>query len=572
MRRKQTFNWVVWVLPVLFALNVTAQEITAFDHNGHLTWSNDPSRAYSVQWSSSLVDGTWTDTWEALHYVFPSTGSTVTVSVPMFYRVAVNSNPPPDTLYVAPHGEDLPACGEPASPCRTIQYAVDQAAQRGRSCVTVAPAVYTNSVSLSNGVSLVGGFTPGSMDCTRYRPRPVICPLASDTRSVSAANITAPVRLEGFVIMGSRPVSPSGNSVAVYLRNCSTNLCVQDNVVIGGIGNRGSDGSDGADGPDGGDGGNGNPCLEVAAGSAVTNVGGSGGSNNSLGGQRLDGGDGGSAQTPQYDTQQGSGNNGQGPQGGDGGDGGYDGKRPSPSCAYVPPQESLHGTAGQEGAWGPSGAGGNGGTGQGEIKWGTWTGDKGDWGVNGIDGSGGGGGGAGGGSEEFSCGGMDVVGPSGGGGGAGGAAGRGGLGGEAGGGSIGVFVLADDPGNIPVLKNNVIVPGIGGRGGAGGDGGTGGSGGDAGQTEAPSGYIYGHGMAGAGGPGGDGGHGGGGGGGAGGLAVGVLCNFTEWTYATNNTFMMHRASGGSGGSGGASAGNPGLPGDQGACSDVLHLP
>jgi hypothetical protein len=58
-----------------------------------LTWSNDPGlHRYKVKWSPSLLGGEWHDSWEALRDITP-TGETVTVSVPLFYRVfGVDSN------------------------------------------------------------------------------------------------------------------------------------------------------------------------------------------------------------------------------------------------------------------------------------------------------------------------------------------------------------------------------------------------------------------------------------------------------------------------------------------------
>ncbi len=61
--------------------------ITSFSGNGSLTWSNAvPGRAYSIEWSPSLSEGPWHSDWEGLS-ALSATGATMTVRVPMFYRV-----------------------------------------------------------------------------------------------------------------------------------------------------------------------------------------------------------------------------------------------------------------------------------------------------------------------------------------------------------------------------------------------------------------------------------------------------------------------------------------------------
>ncbi len=77
--------------------------ITSFHTNGNLTWTNSVSNAaYSVQWAST-VTGPWTNfqALTKLDYV-QSTGATVTVKVPMFYRVATTepADQNPEGIYL----------------------------------------------------------------------------------------------------------------------------------------------------------------------------------------------------------------------------------------------------------------------------------------------------------------------------------------------------------------------------------------------------------------------------------------------------------------------------------------
>ena len=67
--------------------------ITAFHGNGDLTWTNSVSNAtYRVEWASSLT-GTWFRSWQELSHVETHSNTTISVSVPMFYRVIMLSNP-----------------------------------------------------------------------------------------------------------------------------------------------------------------------------------------------------------------------------------------------------------------------------------------------------------------------------------------------------------------------------------------------------------------------------------------------------------------------------------------------
>jgi len=74
--------------------------ITAFHHNGQLSWNNysnssEYATQYRIEWASSL-SGPWTNSWASLDGI-SATGQSYTVSVPMFYRlVATVTNHPGD--------------------------------------------------------------------------------------------------------------------------------------------------------------------------------------------------------------------------------------------------------------------------------------------------------------------------------------------------------------------------------------------------------------------------------------------------------------------------------------------
>jgi hypothetical protein len=55
--------------------------------NGTLTWTNDVTNVqYRVEWASSL-DGPWRYSWESLSHINSGTNYSLTVPIPMFYRV-----------------------------------------------------------------------------------------------------------------------------------------------------------------------------------------------------------------------------------------------------------------------------------------------------------------------------------------------------------------------------------------------------------------------------------------------------------------------------------------------------
>ena len=103
----------------------SAPQITALSKNGQLTFSTVPGFTnYFVEWAPT-AEGPWTNSWEQLRILQPA-ANTITVSVPMFYRVAARGTPvvvPPGMEYVPP-GEflmgDIIYTNSPASPLHTV--------------------------------------------------------------------------------------------------------------------------------------------------------------------------------------------------------------------------------------------------------------------------------------------------------------------------------------------------------------------------------------------------------------------------------------------------------------------
>jgi hypothetical protein len=454
-------------------------------------------------------------------------------------------------VYVVPlenGGVDDGSCGDPLHPCATISYGLARAVSLSRVRVHVMNGYYDESVSLVDGISLLGGY--GDFWVRNVSGTNTI--MAGDgtgthTKTLIADGVSSSTEVSGFIIRGRNNMSNGGNSYAVWSSD-APGLVLQNNVIQGGEGGPGQHGGDGGDGASGVNGANGlnvydtgtQPCF-------ITRQGGAGGSF-SCSGSNVSGGKGGDAFCPVvYNLQAQSGSFGAGG-GGGGGTAGYHSFNGIYGC--MPCTHSAFGEDGGNGGYGTGGSGGNGGWGQGTVVGDEWIGPSGSSGQNGGYGRGGGGGGAGGGAEgESAPTYSDRLGGSGGGGGSGGCGGGGGAGGMAGGGSFCIF-LAN--GGAPIVQNNHIEIGRGGHGGYGGRGGAGGLGGSGGYGGYNPTNLTCVGTGGYGGRGGNGGGGGGGGGGAGGVVYGIyVWNISGApAYSMFNTFVP--GVGGTGGTGGPS--------------------
>src|SRR6266536_1064733 len=95
-------HWLLLLFVGVLAVTALAAEvvITSLNPNGELTWTNSVSSAtYRVEWASS-ASGPWAtfDALTNLSSVF-ATNTSVTVKLPMFYRVVWTDAPPYAGLY-----------------------------------------------------------------------------------------------------------------------------------------------------------------------------------------------------------------------------------------------------------------------------------------------------------------------------------------------------------------------------------------------------------------------------------------------------------------------------------------
>ena len=496
-------------------------------------------------------------------------------------------------VFVAKNGSDSNA-GTRSAPKLTIGGGIAAAVSGTKRDVYVATGVYGESIVLSNGISVYGGYNAdfGARDVVVYQTAIIGNQAeAGKLGAVNAVGITGAgekTQFVGFTVFGAVNLAPGQSSYTIYVRNSTNRLVVKNNRIIAGSGGDGAPGSFGADGADGTNGGNGVKPSDQStcpAGTKITN-GGDGGAR-TCGGASTNGGKGGDG----YCSSNGGGtNNANEPGqtgangGGAGGNTGYDafiGGAGFPcygedcSTCLVSSTQSNTGGYGADGAGGANGASGLGCAGApGSVANGQWIAGGGGTGGAASSGAGGGGGGAGGGTRVCSCasfnGGTDA-GATGGGGGGGGCAGGLGQGGTGGGGSFGIFLSWDStPTSIPDVSANAVQRANGGRGGVGGNGGVGGlagKGGYGGPDGTSTDKTWCSGAGGAGGKGGTGGHGGGGGGGCGGAAYSIYAagqGSANLAAIKSGNSVLPGGAGGAGGQGGLSLGTSGTKGSDGA--------
>jgi len=504
--------------------------------------------------------------------------------------------------------------GTRLDPFHSITEALVALPGAGKRYVLVAEGLYAESVQLTEGAQVYGGYA------SDFLGRDILL-FTTTIQGIAAADVDLPgavnaqgvgagpgqTVLSGFHVQG-RDVDDSAAenedgaaSCGLFLIDVGPGLLIQNNVIRGGRGGTGGRGAAGNVGY----GRQVSAELDGQPGMTATRVegecpaglwrpGGVGGVNSQC--SSGNGTQGGGATCPQFDWSvtpyvgghaeypSGSHRNGTG-----GADWSFD-QWSSWSCSHVTesgwpsdPQRNV-GVDGLDGNDSLSGSGGQACTApHGSIRDGLWI--EGDLGARnggpGGTGQAGGGGGAGGGTARWFTGPDDCSAheqaATGGGGGAGGCFGTGGLPGGQGGASIAVFVSYSAPtatAQLPSILENRIRRGPGGDGGEGGFGRPGGMGGLGGFGGMSSTWVGS--LGGKGGDGGNGGPGGGGGGACGGPSYGVLgYNAQGASWSTTNTFDYDDSvdTGGAAGQGGGShdASAVGQDGQPGASVNVLYL-
>ncbi len=462
---------------------------------------------------------------------------------------------------------DNPTCGTYALPCKSINYGINQAAGAALTFVYVQAGVYNESVTLFNGINVVGGYDSNWQRATastaghEVRINGTYNSTEAQFVSLVAHSLVANTTVWDLNIVGPNandgvPAHAGLGSYGVHAVNAK--LTLKRVGITAGNGSNGSTGSRGTNasplGATGGMVGNpGNPANEFTdlCDDSTRESGGSAGTNSCAGTNGGGGGPGGQMDSdcecscdPLFCISGvccGGGCNAQA-----GGSG--------TNAATVGGSAPNDGVAGAGGAANTSAATPSGDDGRvangtkglnnsnrfGHLVSNYWFAFGGGSGGLGLNGGGGGGGGGSGGNDN----GEDQIGGGGGGGGAGGCAATavGGAGGG-GGGSFGILAINS---TVTLTGGSISLAtggsgGVGGQGGTGQDGGGGGTGGSSNQTHAVN--------AGNGGHGANGGHSGGGAGGNGGNAYGIYSS----TSTITNSASLAGGNAGAHGTGGAPA-------------------
>ncbi|TVQ95883.1 MAG: hypothetical protein EA398_16735, partial [Deltaproteobacteria bacterium] len=192
-----------------------------------------------------------------------------------------------DAIFVRPNGGTGSTCGRtPSSPCRTITLGISRAIAEGRNNVYVAAGTYNETVTLTTGPSLYGGF---NSDFSVWNPNQSISEISpSAAAAVTIQNRSTGGTFAGFRITSGAPTGSAWSSRAMIVRNVNANFVIERNDLRpapGRAGNPGNSGQNGGIGRAGANGSNwnvnnragGSGGSGCASGSFCTASGGSGG-------------------------------------------------------------------------------------------------------------------------------------------------------------------------------------------------------------------------------------------------------------------------------------------------------
>ncbi len=107
----KTINAVlIVVLNTVSAMSAFGQtpDITSFDHNGQIEWTNSViDGAYRIEWAPSLSNGRWLRSWQSLSDVESTSNGVMAARVPMFFRVVGMTNRSPAGMALVDAGTFL---------------------------------------------------------------------------------------------------------------------------------------------------------------------------------------------------------------------------------------------------------------------------------------------------------------------------------------------------------------------------------------------------------------------------------------------------------------------------------
>ncbi|MBA3391410.1 MAG: hypothetical protein H0T89_02145, partial [Deltaproteobacteria bacterium] len=162
---------------------------------------------------------------------------------------------PCGAVYVAKSGNDS-AAGTKAAPLKTIAVGIAKAGATGQKAVFVKYGIYAESITMSPGITVYGGF-----DDAWERNPAVDTEIVGTSPTVRFEAITVPTVLDGVTVKSADATGVGESSYAVLVTS-SQMIELRDVTVVAGIGAAGQDGSNGSNGASGGAGIAGNPGVE----------------------------------------------------------------------------------------------------------------------------------------------------------------------------------------------------------------------------------------------------------------------------------------------------------------------
>src|SRR5215211_4093479 len=124
------------------------------------------------------------------------------------------------TRYIASSGSDASNCGSPSSPCRTIQYAVNQSVSGDRILVAQGTYVYNASVDpcsflltpavicvLDKRLTILGGYSTSNWSAANPAANPTVVDGQNARRGavvIGFNTATTHLNMEGFIIQNGR--------------------------------------------------------------------------------------------------------------------------------------------------------------------------------------------------------------------------------------------------------------------------------------------------------------------------------------------------------------------------------
>ncbi|QQR81238.1 MAG: thrombospondin type 3 repeat-containing protein [Deltaproteobacteria bacterium] len=144
-----------------------------------------------------------------------------------------------DAVFVASSGSDTHT-GARNDPVRTISRGIALAQEAGKTKVYIVGGIYNESVTMTNGVSVFGGFSLSSngASCNKnlydgVREVNTVTIISDSSPVINFHNLTLPTELEGVVIRSSSStVNANLVSITSDAPAASNNITIDDNYII----------------------------------------------------------------------------------------------------------------------------------------------------------------------------------------------------------------------------------------------------------------------------------------------------------------------------------------------------